>query len=287
MAAVDDQVRNLMDAGRQMIESPGLQRVLSIFRKHYRDATPETYNTGCLIYTTVVIYHLVASREASGFDFLVISFFILGALAFIGSKKTLSKLKETYDENYLVNALKVVNKYFFMILSLAPGLYFAIKYEEHILRFYLLVHFVTTGYFFYKRFKDFELYPFLVGLGMSFCLGSIGYGIRGFFGIFGAGWIATTMASTLVTFVDISLAVAFMLRLPDKHLPTSMIFGLKIVKYLMFLSSWQTFFMLMVMVSWKNIGSLYETVVELYAAAEKENPEASASKRVEGDSKTK
>jgi hypothetical protein len=75
-------------------------------------------------------------------------------------------------------------------------------------------------------------------------------------------------ASVLETIVDTSLAVAFILRLPEKYFPSTIMFGFKVLKYLMFIFSWKTFFILMVFFSWKNIGTGAETLMELYSEEE-------------------
>jgi len=255
-----------MTVADRCAESPQFRHCYAAYRKHYKKAYLWTIETGCLVFTSFIIYYLtfVSSREGRWLDRIVTFLFVLGALAYVALSKVFRKLNALSQDNVLLKFLKSANKWVFVGLSFLPGIYFAFQYEEFILRFYMVIHLVTSSYFFYKRLREFELIPFLIGLGMSFALGSIGPSIRFFFALFGSGWFPTTCASTLETIIDLSLAVAFMLRLPEKYLPSSMIFGLKVVKYLMFFFSWKTFFILMVIASWKNIGSGTETVMELY-----------------------
>ncbi|CAL8088747.1 unnamed protein product [Orchesella dallaii] len=205
-------------------------------------------------------------------DIIVTIFFILGALTYVASSSMFNRLSQVYASSDWVKYLKTANRYLFMVLSFLPGLYYAFKYQHFILYVYLVIHFATTLYFFYKRFKEFELEPFAIGVGMSVVLYFIGPFIRGFFGIFGSGWFVTSLAGLVESCVDLGLAVAFLLDLPRKHLPANMLFGLKIVKYFMCFLSWQTWFILMVFATWTNIGAGALSFMETYNAIEIEKP---------------
>jgi hypothetical protein len=191
----------------------------------------------------------------------------------------------------------MANRYLFMGLSFLPGIYFAFKYEHFILRPYLFIHLGTTVYFFYKRFKEFELEPFVIGkvivvdlfktfsfkgiemslnllhhiagVGMSVALYFVGPFLRF---VLGAGF-----GGFLESVLDMGLAVAFLLRMPQKYLPPNMMFGLKLVKYLMFFLSWQTWYILMIFATWSNLGAGAQAIVETYRAIEVNTPSGRSS----------
>lgn len=266
----------------KITQSPHCRRCVSTYSKRYKEASLWTVDTGCLVFTSLIIYYLnfLSTREGNSWDTAVTFLFVLGALAYFGLSSFFRKLNRLSEDNLVVQFLKTGNKYFFFGLSFLPGLYFAFQYDEFIFHFYRIIHLVTSAYFFKKRLQEFELVPFLIGLLMSFSLGSIGPSIRIFFSIFGSGWFLTFLATLLETIVDTALALAFILRLPEKYLPPTMMFGFKVVKYLMFLFSWKTFFILMVFMSWKNIGTGAETLVELYSSSSeiKDNDTSSSNK---------
>jgi len=178
----------------------------------------------------------------------------MGGLVYMMSTSFFKKMNAN-SENQVTKFLKTANKYIFMVLSFFPGLYFSFYFEDFIFRTYMVYHLVTSTYFLYKRFKEFELQPFMLGFGLSFILRMISPSIRIFFSVFGEGWFVTSLSSTLEMIVDLSIAIAFLMRLPEKYFPTTMLFGLKILKYLMIFSSWQTWFIIMVLATWKNLGS--------------------------------
>jgi hypothetical protein len=193
--------------------------------------------------------------------------------------------------------LAMANRYLFMGLSFLPGIYFAFKYEHFILRPYLFIHLGTTVYFFYKRFKEFELEPFVIGkvimvdlfetfsfegiemslivlhhiagVGMSAALYFVGPFLRF---VLGAGF-----GGFLESVLDMGLAVAFLLRMPQKYLPPNMMFGLKLVKYLMYFLSWQTWYILMIFATWSNLGAGAQAIVETYRAIEVNTPSGRSS----------
>jgi len=254
----------------QLFSSPGGKEFVRRYKTHYKAGNIWTLETGCLLFSSWMVYYLFfVSPETTGvLDIIVTIFFILGALTYVASSSMFNRLSQVYASSDWVKYLKTANRYLFMVLSFLPGLYYAFKYEHFILYVYVVIHFGTTVYFFYKRFKEFELEPFAIGVGMSVVLYFIGPFIRGFFGIFGSGWFITSLASLVESSVDLGLAVAFLLDLPRKHLPANMLFGLKIVKYFMCFLSWQTWFILMVFATWTNIGAGALSFTETYNAIE-------------------
>lgn len=254
----------------QIFSSPGGKEFLRRFKSHYKAGNVWTLETGCLIFSSWMVYYLIfVSPDTTGvLDIIVTIFFILGVLTYLATSSLFDKIIQAYATKDWLKYVKTANRYLFMVLSFLPGLYYAFKYEYFILRFYIVVHFATTLYFLYKRFKEFELEPFAMGVGMSVVLFFIGPFIRGFFGIFGSGWFMTSIASMVESMVDLGLAVAFLLDLPRKYLPANMLFGLKIVKYFMCFLSWQTWFILMVFATWTNIGAGTRAIMETWKAIE-------------------
>lgn len=251
--------------------SPGVREFVKRFKHHYKTGSIWTLETGCLIFTSWIIYYLIfASSEPTGaLEIIVTIFFILGALIYFASSSLCNLLSESYAQSNIPKYLKTANRYLFMVLSFLPGLFFAFKYEHFILRIYLVIHFVTTIYFLYKRYKEFELEPFLIGLAMSVALFTMGPTIRFAFGILpGIPRFWAFCASLIEMSLDLGLAVAFLLRLPQKYLPANMMLGLKIIKYLMCFLSWQTWFILMIFATWCNLGAAAQSLVETYKAIE-------------------
>lgn len=197
----------------------------------------------------------ISTDSIGALDLTVTLFFFLGALTFAATSSMFNRISRSHASNNFVKYMKVGNKYLFMVLSFMPGLYYAFKYEHFILKLYLVTYFISSGYFLYKRYRDFEIEPFVIGLGMSAALYFLGPFIHGFFSIFGTGWFATSCASFVENVLNLALAVAFLLDLPRKYLPANMLFGLKFVKFFMYFLSWQTWFILMVFASWKNVGA--------------------------------
>jgi len=229
---------------------------VSRFKHHSKKGSIWTLTTGCLVYTSLTIYYLISSPETVEIlHKAVISFFILGGLTYVVSSRAFRGLNNAFTGHDVTKFLKTANRYIFMVLSFLPGLYFSFHFEEFIFTVYMIYHMITSTYFLYKRFKEFELKPFMLGFGLSFLLRSIVPTIHWFFHLMGSGWFISGLSSTVETIVELGIAVAFMMRLPDKYFPSNMMFGLKILKYLMIFSSWQTWFILMVFATWKNIGS--------------------------------
>jgi hypothetical protein len=171
--------------------------------------------------------------------------------------------------------LAIANRYLFTGLSFLPGIYFAFKYEHFILRPYLFIHLGTTVYFFYKRFKEFEVnllsyfegiemslnvLHHVAGVGMSAALCFVGPFLRF---VLGAGF-----GGFLDRVLDMGLAVAFLLRMPQKYVLPNMMFGLNLVKYLVCFLSWQTCYILMIFATWNNLGAEAQAFVETYRAIE-------------------
>ena len=250
-----------MERLEEIYHDPRTKRLITKYRHHYKEGLIWTMETGCLAFTGMMIWYLLilSSQRVGALDLIVILLFMLGALTYVGSSSLFS-----LSTDYWSSLLKKVNKWIFMCLSFIPGLYFAFQYETFILRFYLIVHIATTAYFFYKRYKEFELEPFVAGLGLSVVVGLISPSIRYFFGLFGSGWFVGTCQSFFCGLADLSLAVAFFFRLPEKYLPANMLCGLKVVKYLMFMFSWHTWYILMVITTWRNLGAGTTTIVEVY-----------------------
>lgn len=227
------------------------------FKIHYKNGNIWTIETGCLLFSSWMVYYLMfLSLDSIGIlDCIVTICFFLGALAFLVTFSLFNKISRSYASNDFVRYLKVGNKYVFMVLSFLPGLYYAFKYEDFILKFYLIAYFISSGHFLYKRYQDFEWQPFVIGLGMSVVLYYSGPAIQGFFNLFGSGWFANGCASFVQSLLDFALAVSFLLDLPRKFLPSNMLFGLKFVKFFLYFLSWQTWFILMVFATWKNVGA--------------------------------
>lgn len=249
----------------QIFASPGGKEFIKKFQTHYKAGNIWTIETGCLLFSSWMVYYLMfISPDTTGAtDIIVTLFFFLGAFIYLATSSLFDKISQSSASNDWVKYVKIGNKYIFMVLSFLPGLYYAFKYEHFILKFYLVVYFISSGYFLYKRYKEFELEPFLIGVAMSVVLYYTGPFIRGFFGIFGSGWFMTGCASFLESLVNLALAVAFLLDLPRKHLPANMLFGLKFVKFLMYFLSWQTWFILMVFATWKNVGAGAQAFFEI------------------------
>lgn len=258
----------------QIFSTPGGKEFVRRFKNHYKAGNIWTLEAGCLLFSSWMVYYLIfVSPDTTGvLDIIVTIFFILGALTFFATSSVFNKITQTFASSDWVKYLKTANRYLFMVLSFLPGLYYSFKYEHFIIRYYIVIHFVTSGYFLYKRYKEFELVPFGMGLGMSAVLYCMGPFIRGFFGIFGSGWFMTSLASLVESSVDLGLAVAFLLDLPRKYLPPNMLFGMKIVKYFMYFLSWQTWFILMVFATWTNIGAGAQALMETYHAIEVDAP---------------
>ncbi len=235
------------------------------FMTHYKSGNIWTIETGCLLFSSWMVYYLMfISIESIGvLDRIVTLLFFLGAITFLTTFTLFNKISRSFSSNNFVKYLKIGNKYVFMVLSFLPGLYYAFKYEHFILNFYLIAYFVSSGYFLYKRYRDFELEPFVIGLGMSAVLFYIGPFIRWFFSIFGNGWFATGCASFVESTLDLALAVAFLLDLPRKYLPANMLFGLKFVKFFMYFLSWKTWFILMVFATWNYVGAAARAFFEI------------------------
>lgn len=237
--------------------SRGGKEFVKRFMAHYRNWNIWTIETGCLTFSSwMFYYHLFISIDTIGvFDRIVTLFFFLGALTFLATSSVFNKISQSHASNDFVKYLKIGNKYLFMVLSFLPGMYYAFKFEHFILKFYLIAYFISSGYFLYKRYRQFEFEPFMIGLGMSVVLYYTGPFIREFFAIFGSGWFATNCAAFVESFVNIALAIAFVLDLPRKYFPANMLFGFKCVKFFMYFLSWQTWFILMVFATWKNVGA--------------------------------
>lgn len=255
--------------------SLGGKEFIKLFMAHYKNGDIWTIETGCLLFSSWMVYYLmfISIDKIGSLDGIVTLFFFLGALTFLTTSSLFNKISRSYATNDLVKYLKIGNKYLFMVLSFLPGLFYAFKYEHFILKFYLIAYFISSGYFLYKRYRDFEFEPFVIGLGMSVVLFYTGPFIRGCFSIFGSGWFATSCASSVGSLVDLSLAAAFILDMPRKYLPANMLFGLKFVKFFMYFLSWQTWFILMVFATWKNVGAGAQTFFEIHkttARVEKE-----------------
>lgn len=241
---------------RQFSSSDQGRFFLSRFKHYNKEGNIWTLETGCLVYTSFAIYYILASPESIPIvQKLVISAFFLGALTYFVSFSAFKKLNKAYSDNEIAKFVKDANNYIFMVLSFLPGLYFSFYFEDFVYQVYLVYHLVTSTYFLYKRFKEFELQPFMLGFGLSFALRMINPMINGFFLLFGSGWFVSGISFTIQTTIEIGIAVAFLMRLPEKYFPPNMIFGLKLLKYLMIFSSWQTWFIIMVVATWKNIGS--------------------------------
>lgn len=249
----------------ELFSSIGGKEFVERFISHYRTGNVWTIETGSLLFSSWMVYYLMfISAEAIGvLDGIVTLFFFIGAITYLATSSVFNKISHSYASNNFVKYLKVGNKYVFLVASFLPGLYYAFKYEHFILKFYLVAYFISSGNFLYKRYREFEFQPFVIGLGMSLVLYYTGPFIRGFFEIFGSGWFATSCASFVESFVDLALAVAFILDLPRKYLPANLLFGLKFVKFFMYFLSWKTWFILMVFATWKNLGAgaqaLFET----------------------------
>lgn len=241
----------------KLFSALGGREFIKRFMTHYNAGNIWTIETGCLIFSSWMVYYLmfISSDTIAVLDRIVTLFFFLGALTFLIASSLFNRISRSFAKNDFIKYLRVGNKYLFMVLSFLPGLYYAFKYEHFILKFYLVAYFISSGYFLYKRYREFELEPFVIGLGMSVVLFYTGPFIRGFFELFGSGWFATSCASFVESTVDLALAVAFVLDLPRKYLPANMLFGLKFVKFFMYFLSWQTWFILMVFATWKNVGA--------------------------------
>lgn len=232
---------------------------------HYKNGNIWTIEAGCLLFSSWMVYYLIfiSTDSIGSLDLIVTLFFFLGALTFLATSSIFNKISRSYAPNNFVKYLKISNKYLFMVLSFMPGLYYAFKYEHFILKLYLITYFISSSYFLYKRYREFEFEPFVIGLGMSAVLYYMGPFIHGFFSIFGSGWFATGCASFVESVLDLALAVAFLLDLPKKYLPANMLFGLKCVKFFMYFLSWRTWFILMVFASWKNVGAAARAFFEV------------------------
>lgn len=254
----------------KLFSSLGGRDFIKRFMKHYKTGNIWTIETGCLLFSSWMVYYLmfITSATIGVLDRIVTLFFFLGALVFITTSLLFNKVTHAYASNNFVKYLKVGTKYVFMVLSFMPGLYYAFKYEHFILKFYLVAYFISSGHFLYKRYREFEFEPFVIGLGMSVVLYFTGPFIRGFFEIFGSGWFATGCASFVESFLDLVLAIVFILDLPRKYLPTNMLFGLKFVKFFMYFLSWKTWFILMVFATWKNLGAGAQAFIEINTTAQ-------------------
>lgn len=261
-----DILLKMEDVVNSLTSAPGVKDFLKRFKSLYKESSVWTLVRGCLIFSSWMVYYLIfVSPETTGvLDIIILILFLLGALLYVASSSLFTKLSRTFSRQDWIKYLKTGNKYLFMILSFGPGLYFAFKYEHFILRFYLVVHFVTSFYFLYKRYKEFELEPFLIGLAMSVGIYMVGPIIRGFFSIFGSSWFWTSCASTVEGAADLALAVTFLLGLPQKYLPSNMLFGLKLIKYFLYFLSWQTWFILMVVATWSNLGAGAQALIDTY-----------------------
>ncbi len=241
------------------------QRLVKRYKEHYKESYVSTLETGCLAFTSLIMSYLIfgsSSSEERGplwMDRVVGVLFLLGALLYSTSARLFSLSEDSW-----VRVLRKGNRWLFLGLSFLPGLYFAHRYETIIMSAYLLIHITTTAYFLYKRYKEFEVVPFVAGLGLSLILGLITPSIRFFFGLFGSGWFVRTLQSFFGGLSDLGLAIAFFLKLPEKYLPANMLCGLKVVKYMMFLTNWETWFILMVFTTWRNLGAGTRTAVEAY-----------------------
>lgn len=235
------------------------------FMIHYNDGSISTIETGCLIFSSWMVYYLlfISLDPVDVFGRIVTVSFFIGALTFLCVSSFFNKISRSYESNTLLKYLKISNKYIFMVLSFLPGLYYAFKCEEFILKFYLVAYFISSGYFLYKRYREFELEPFIIGLMMSVVLFYTGPFIHSFFAIFGSGWFANSCAYFVESVVDLALAVAFILDLPRKYLPSNMLFGLKFVKFFVYFLSWQTWFILMVFATWKSVGAGAQVLFEI------------------------
>jgi len=247
--------------------SPPLKDFALRFKGHYKASSVWTLEGGCLLFTSWMVYYLLfVSPEVRGIlDLIVLIFFFIGVGLFGATSSLFSKLSKTFTDpsspsssSNWTSYLTMANRYIFMALSFIPGLYFAFKYEHFIMTPYLFIHIGTIAYFFYKRFREFELEPFLIGLGMSAGLYMVGPVLRT---ILGQGF-----GGFLETMLDLGLAVAFLLRLPQKYLPPNMMFGLKLIKYLMCFLSWQTWYILMIFATWSNLGAAAQAAAETYKA---------------------
>lgn len=251
-----------------VIENIFSSEFIKRFKIHYKAGNIWTIETGCLLFSSWMVSYLlfISSDTIVVLDFIVTLVFFFGALTFLTTSSLFNKISQSFASSDWVKYLKVINKYLFMMLSFLPGIYYAFKYAHFILKFYLVVYFISSGYFLYKRYSDFEFKPFVIGLGMSVVLYYIGPFIRCFFGIFGSGWFINSCSSFVETVVDLSLAITFLLDLPRKYLPANMLFGLKFVKFFMYFLSWQTWFILMVFATWKNVGAAAQALFENYNA---------------------
>jgi len=271
---MDDQVwRNIEEAFRPVTSSPGVIQFTKRYKALCKESSVWTLATGCLIFTSWMLYYILfkSPEIRSALDIVVLIFFLLGAALYVISSNLFTRLNECYTgtrggagKNW-PRHLETANRYLFTILSFLPGLYFAFRYEDFILRFYFMIYLVTSAYYLYKRYKDFEMEPFLVGLAMSVALLMVGPTIRGFFGMFGSGWFATSCASGVERTFNFALAVAFLLRLPKKYLPPNMLFGMRLIKrYFLYFLSWQTWFILMVVATWCNLGAGVLAAIDTY-----------------------
>jgi len=273
-----------MEVLSQISSSPGVQDFRKRFKRHYKEGNVWTLETGCLLFTSWMVYYLIfVSPDASSvLDIIVLIFFLLGVAVYFISSSFFERLSQIFSgQKKWIDYLKLANRYLFMVLSFLPGIYFAFKYEHFILRYYLVIYIVTSVYFLYKRYKEFEMEPFLIGLGMSVALYMIGPIIHTFFGIFGSSWFWTSLANGVESVVDLVIAVSFLLHLPQKYLPSNMLFGLKLIKYFMYFLSWQTWFTLMIFATWSNLGSAAQALVETWNNIEIDqitNPTVTASK---------
>lgn len=265
-------------AFNEIFHSLGGKEFIKRFKAHYKAGNIWTIETGCLLFSSWMVYYLMfLSSDATGaLDIIVTIFFFLGALIFLGTSSLFKKISKTFASKDWLKYLNIGNKYIFMVLSFLPGLYYAFKYEHFILKFYIIVYFISSGFFVYKRYKEFELEPFVIGLGMSVVLYYTEPFIEGFFGLFGSGWFMTGCASFVKSTVDLALAVAFLLDLPRKYLPANMLFGLKFVKFLMYFLSWQTWFILMVFATWRNVGAGAQAFYDVNNTTDRKNVGASS-----------
>lgn len=258
-----------------------LKSLFATFLKRYeyqiKESTVWTYESGCLVFTLSVIYHqlIVSSHGTSFTDKLVIALFIFGAVSYFSVRwlmrtffksiiirevLTFFKLQfliNLLNSNRVENIVKWITDYFFILASFVPGLYFAFQYDNFINYVYLVYHFAFATYVLYNKFKHFQPKPFVIGLLLSAVLKCVNPSIRLLFGFSGTGLVSTILHTTFQNTIYVCLAVVFMARLPEKLVSPEIMLGLKIVKYLMFWSQWETWFVIMVFYSWQNIGAVF------------------------------
>ena len=104
------------NACEKIAENPQVRRYVTSYRKRYKDAGLWTVDTGCIVFTSFIIYYLnfLSSREGNTMDRIVTFLFVLGVLAYVGLSSFFRKLNKMSEDNMILQFLKTGNTYVYV-----------------------------------------------------------------------------------------------------------------------------------------------------------------------------